>query len=530
MKKKLIQLGSILMLLGYQQASAQLYSKGDIIGNRHFQDCDGNIYSTFDYLADGKPLIIFCSTVDCGYCFEEAPEVGKAIIANKEKINFVFALTQHNNFPQCSSKDAGDHDWPGDWVQRYPGYNFAVSTIQPGADPYWNIDCGVTTSFGAIHPSSKKIIGGGCREGGQSSALNASLALYTDGTIKRFANSIAKLQMNISNESGGKKVAISTSTAGSEIYYTIDGSVPSKNALKYTSPFLVKSTCLVKAIAYKSDMNNSGVLIKFVEYSNPAYKNIAGSGIGYEWVGLADANSNANRKSLAAVNDGKFDDVSLNGGNSEASKDVYEAFGVIWDKVRNDITAIKLTNNSPKTNNYNTDTRSFQLNMKIQTTMDGTTWQDLEIGYFPEYPYGFNQALQQNQGPMNIFTDKPFSAKGIRIAGQVNINSNVGNGMSKFAGLKELEIFTGDVPTAIDEINLENGISIFPNPSSGVINIRFADLSFTEYTLTDLAGRSVLTNKIKGSSEVIDISQLEKGMYLFSAKGSKSYVQKIVVE
>ena len=68
-----------LMLISRLAWSQNLTKIGEVLPNRSFDDCEGNIYSIYDILADGKPLVIFSSTVDCGYCFEEAPEVSAKI-------------------------------------------------------------------------------------------------------------------------------------------------------------------------------------------------------------------------------------------------------------------------------------------------------------------------------------------------------------------------------------------------------------------------------------------------------------------
>lgn len=43
---------------------------------------------------------------------------------------------------------------------------------------------------------------------------------------------------------------------GVEIFYTLDGTIPSKNSLKYDAPFVVKDTGEIKARAYKGDVFN----------------------------------------------------------------------------------------------------------------------------------------------------------------------------------------------------------------------------------------------------------------------------------
>lgn len=52
---------------------------------------------------------------------------------------------------------------------------------------------------------------------------------------------------------------------GAEIYYTVDGSSPSKGSKKYTCSFIVDQTVELKAVAYKKDMRPSDMFIQKLE-------------------------------------------------------------------------------------------------------------------------------------------------------------------------------------------------------------------------------------------------------------------------
>ncbi len=57
-----------------------------------------------------------------------------------------------------------------------------------------------------------------------------------------------------------QNVTISSETSGADIYYTIDGSTPTKDSgKKYTGPISVEKTMTIKAIAVKTDMADSDV-------------------------------------------------------------------------------------------------------------------------------------------------------------------------------------------------------------------------------------------------------------------------------
>lgn len=67
--------------------------------------------------------------------------------------------------------------------------------------------------------------------------------------------------ISVSNEWGGKKANISTSTAGATIYYTIDGTTPTSSSTQGSSYFVnyVANNLVVKAIAYREGFAVSAV-------------------------------------------------------------------------------------------------------------------------------------------------------------------------------------------------------------------------------------------------------------------------------
>ena len=75
-----------------------------------------------------------------------------------------------------------------------------------------------------------------------------------------------------------------------------------------------------------------------------------------------------------------------------------------------------------------------------------------------------------------------------------------------------------------------NALVVFPNPANEKLNIHYNNNLYTNYSISDLAGKVIISNTINQLDDVIDISSLQKGLYLFSAKGAKNYIQKIVVE
>lgn len=79
---------------------------------------------------------------------------------------------------------------------------------------------------------------------------------YLDGDIDEFpgADAVSTLEkptIAVYKAYGGKKIKIETDDDAS-IYYTTNGSEPTRNSTKYTAPFIVDKDVTIKAIAYKS--------------------------------------------------------------------------------------------------------------------------------------------------------------------------------------------------------------------------------------------------------------------------------------
>ena len=59
--------------------------------------------------------------------------------------------------------------------------------------------------------------------------------------------------------SSAQSVTISDTSAGTQIYYTTDGSTPTTSSTLYTGPVLVSTTTTIKAIAAGAGWTNSAV-------------------------------------------------------------------------------------------------------------------------------------------------------------------------------------------------------------------------------------------------------------------------------
>lgn len=67
-------------------------------------------------------------------------------------------------------------------------------------------------------------------------------------------------------------------------------------------------------------------------------------------------------------------------------------------------------------------------------------------------------------------------------------------------------------PTQIEKSNADNLVSVYPNPSNGVYNLK-ASSKMESYSICDQLGRLVHSKQIRAENESINLSEMNSGMY-----------------
>lgn len=81
----------------------------------------------------------------------------------------------------------------------------------------------------------------------------------------------------------------------------------------------------------------------------------------------------------------------------------------------------------------------------------------------------------------------------------------------------------------LNEFFINTMFKIYPNPSKDFITIKInSELINSDYKIIDQLGRLVLKGTIIQNEQIIDISNLEKGVYIFSFEGNKNLTTKII--
>jgi hypothetical protein len=72
--------------------------------------------------------------------------------------------------------------------------------------------------------------------------------------------------------------------------------------------------------------------------------------------------------------------------------------------------------------------------------------------------------------------------------------------------------------TSVSEIQLENQINLFPNPTTSLINISSSTSHITQTSIFDITGRKVLNSSLKGNLLTIEVLYLSRGCYLIQVE------------
>lgn len=91
------------------------------------------------------------------------------------------------------------------------------------------------------------------------------------------------------------------------------------------------------------------------------------------------------------------------------------------------------------------------------------------------------------------------------------------------------------VPTAIEENNAENTVSVFPNPANENFTVAIQSenaIDNADFILTDVTGREVLKTKVDGKQAVINTTAIAAGVYFYRVENAGELVGngKIVLE
>ncbi|MDP2890424.1 MAG: PKD domain-containing protein [Bacteroidota bacterium] len=108
---------------------------------------------------------------------------------------------------------------------------------------------------------------------------------------------------------------------------------------------------------------------------------------------------------------------------------------------------------------------------------------------------------------------------------EVSASSNGKSAKSKF----QVEV---KIPTGIDPLLMNQNVKIYPNPTSGIVNVVFEQIpqNGTYLTVRSIIGMTVLQKLVQNKEESIDLSGNTPGVYLIQTNQNSSKVRKVILK
>jgi len=109
-------------------------------------------------------------------------------------------------------------------------------------------------------------------------------------------------------------------------------------------------------------------------------------------------------------------------------------------------------------------------------------------------------------------------------------------GTSTATTCSNTHVFTQNVNSGcfagIEKISNNTDISIYPNPNNGFVNISMATIDEnTSAHITNMIGQEVFKTSLKDVTTNMDLSSLEKGIYMLTiTNGQSKHVEKLIIQ
>lgn len=122
---------------------------------------------------------------------------------------------------------------------------------------------------------------------------------------------------------------------------------------------------------------------------------------------------------------------------------------------------------------------------------------------------------------ISVFTDMPKDSSGKYSSGQPGtwVVNYVAKDRSGNVSDTAIKIVSFVICEGIEELNQMKGIEIYPNPCADFITLNFHSKQESTIQIYNTAGECVLNKEISGSTEKLDLTDWQKGLYLVSVSG-----------
>lgn len=132
-------------------------------------------------------------------------------------------------------------------------------------------------------------------------------------------------------------------------------------------------------------------------------------------------------------------------------------------------------------------------------------------------------AVDNNQ---NVYITGMFEKDGIVFGSDTLLNDTLGNTPDIFVAK-----LGSNIPIGINELSIDNFVSIYPNPSSGLFNFKSLEAG-NIIEIYNITGELIYKTISNSTDEILNIEGQAKGLYLFRVMNKRNQIQqgKIIIQ
>ncbi len=384
------------------------------------------------------------------------------------------------------------------------------TVVAIGIEDYSNIsyNCGAVSIYKNNNGTWTQV-GSDIAGEGDEDHLGTSVSINSDGSIVVMG---APYHDHNSKDEGQVRVFKNYSGAWGQIGYDILGE--NEEDEFGTSVSINSDGTIIACGAPNNDANgtNSGV-VKVYEYTNGTWTQIGND--------ITGNDKNYIGQSVSLSNDGTI--VAIGGTLSYGSSGVvrmYKYDGSSWNQIGNDIPS------------------EYSLGFSVSLNSDGT----IVAAGGPEYGSTYNKSglvrvyKNNNNTWTQIGTDIEGSSSYAELGYSVSLSASgsvVAAGAPFYTGAESYcgraKIFSNSTVTYVKKESKIKPFDIYPNPTSGLVNMDFTTSGIHKIAISDITGRTMFEKTGKNQHETLDLSNLKKGAYIvIITADNKRYINKII--
>ncbi len=242
----------------------------DALGTGTFSKENGGMIKAYaNHIEGEKSYLPYSSTNKTEF---DAYEVNDASEQVPESVTAKAGASSYNNFDTSADMYFYVADTAADAKENVKKYAGRLN----GGDLRWTFDASENTNYAVIpalkeavvnYKTSVKTIGGGVE--GNPAVIDGDDSMAGPGDDLTSVSAPKANKPTNTQVEKGTKITLSCDTAGAQIYYTLNGGVPTQSSIHYTGAIEIKGTITIRAIAILGNAVSDVSIFKYTVPGEP---------------------------------------------------------------------------------------------------------------------------------------------------------------------------------------------------------------------------------------------------------------------